>query len=104
MVAFGGVLLFRSGRACAATTFGVLIGLMTPPAWADSPAVQQLPAQVAALQQAVSTLQNVVNARGGRIPTLQNSVNALSGALCSARAQRFFNPKSARLQDWMSLL
>ena len=50
---------FLLGRPVAAAALG-LLGAMTLPAWASDPAVQQLQAQVTALQQTVATLQKSV--------------------------------------------
>ena len=50
---------FSRARPVAVTALGVL-GVMSLPAWAGDPTVQQLQAQVAALQQTVATLQKSV--------------------------------------------
>ena len=64
---------FLLGRPVAAAALG-LLGAMTLPAWASDPAVQQLQAQVTALQQTVAKLQTTVTGQATQITNLQNSI------------------------------
>jgi len=64
---------FLLGRPVAAAALG-LLGAMTLPAWASDPAVQQLQAQVTALQQTVAKLQTTVTSQATQITNLQNSI------------------------------